>query len=320
MVRKGFITPGIILLIIGGILAAWLYPMWGYDSAEETQAKLDDELGGWSIGGATGVEVEFKGTVEMLGSGLIEEYDLDWISDLAGIEVVMVRGVEAVILTDNTDISIGDEVTVEGYAFGASGYVFIIGESGASAASKIVSGAWSSLDLAEVENVPHTSFYFGLGVLILGGILFILGLAIPKKKKHKKHKKNKGYSQQPYESYPQSPPPAQPAAPPYDGRAGGDHPPQQRDDYYDRGREGPPPRRDDHYDRGREGPPPRRDDHYDRGREGQPSRRDDHYDRGREGQPPARREPDRKCYRCGTPLIYVNRYSRWWCDRCQDYD
>lgn len=188
--RAGIVVLGVILIIVGLILAIVLYPMVGYATAEETS----DELSEFSLESLTGKEVKFKGSVDEVYTDEVPY--LDVVFDLIGLCVISIENLQVesiisglwggeettpvIIFSSETDLSEGDEVTVEGYAFGYDIVTFIIGESGISAAAKILTMT-SAPDPAEVEKVPHSSFYIGIMVLIIGFIIMFVGIAIKKK-------------------------------------------------------------------------------------------------------------------------------------------
>ena len=211
--RKGILALGIVLIIVGLILAIVFYPLVGYATAEETS----DEISEFSTESLSGKSVKFKGTVDDVWTD-----EIPYVSDLfelVGLLVFSVDGLEVetfigglfgseetvpvIIFSDNMDVEEGDEVTVEGYAFGWSDISVIIGESGFEA----VSGFFlfgSSPDAADVEFCPQAGCYFGIALLIIGFILVIVGAVL----------KPKGQAQQYYQQ-PQAQParPVQPAPP-----------------------------------------------------------------------------------------------------------
>ena len=184
--KKGLTAFGIIVIIIGIMMAILMYPLIGYASASETS----DELSEFSLGSILGKEVKMRGTVETIWTDYVPY--LDVVFDLIGFCVISIEGLEVtsilsdfwdtdqtypvIIFSDNTDLSEGDEVTVEGYGFGLDAATFIIGESGLSTASSILLMS-SPPESAKVEKVPQPGFWAGIGVLALGFILMIVGLA-----------------------------------------------------------------------------------------------------------------------------------------------
>jgi hypothetical protein len=174
---KGVNVFGIILIILGIILAVVLYPLVGYASASETA----DELGGFSFETFTGKEVKFKGTIKEVWTDSIPY--MSEVFELINLCVVSIEDLEVggifggttpvIIFCNNMDVNKGDEVTVEGYVFGIGEATIIIGESGIEAVSKMYMGI--PPDSANVEKVPHAGFYVGIGVLVVGFILLIVG-------------------------------------------------------------------------------------------------------------------------------------------------
>lgn len=184
--RKGLAAFGVILIVIGLVMIALFYPLVGYSKVDDTCKKLEDKLGGISIDSLSGVKVKCKGTVSKSGNEITEEYGLSDILDVTGKDVITLKGLEVtttstnvwgesstqtlpvIVISDETGLKSSDKVTVEGYAFGASGFVIVLGESGVSSISSMSMG---DIPAANVEKVPTTGFYLGIGVFIFGIIL-----------------------------------------------------------------------------------------------------------------------------------------------------
>ncbi len=214
--RKGIVTLGIVLIIVGLILAIVFYPMVGYASAEETS----DEISELSIDSMTGKKVELKGTIDEVWTDEIPF--VSTVFELVGLLVFTVDGLEVetllgglfggdetvpvLIFSDNMDVDDGDEVTVEGYAFGWSDIAVIIGDSGLESVVKMSLGTPPSS--AEVEICPHGGYYVGAVILIIGFILIIVG-AVTKPKG-----RGQQYYQQPQGQPPKATPVSQTPTPP----------------------------------------------------------------------------------------------------------
>ena len=211
--NKKLVIIGTVILVIGVVLAVILYPMIGYKNTSEASTELSDKLGGISLSGLTGVKVNVEGTVDKTGSEFLSQYNLDWLLDEAGIDAITLKDLkvttegllgygggtyEVIIIGDNPNVAKGDSVTVDGYAFGMSGAIVIIGDSGTGALSKLLAGTLPAP--AHIEKIPHSSFYVALGILVFGIVLIAVGAILKKKEEFS--------SQQP--QYP----PEQPREPP----------------------------------------------------------------------------------------------------------
>ena len=116
--RKGIIALGVVLIIVGLILAIVLYPMVGYESAEETS----DEISEFSFESISGESVKFKGTVDEVWTNEIP-FASD-VFELVGLLIFSVEGLEVetfigglfgseetvpvLIFSDNMDVDDGD--------------------------------------------------------------------------------------------------------------------------------------------------------------------------------------------------------------------
>ena len=206
--RKGVIGVGAGILIFGIILAVIWYPLIGYTSAIDYVLEMEDETNQGYNTMYLNEPVSINGTIETIGPDSIERYQLDWLRELANsnthpntteieeildwllesdeVEIITLEDLEtsedkypAIIITDNTELSVGDDVTVEGFAFGkpGSGSLIIIGDIEEQDMIDLFQDQ-NLPELAVVKTVPHSDFFTSIIIIAAGVILIIAGIAI----------------------------------------------------------------------------------------------------------------------------------------------
>jgi len=136
---------GILLIIVIFVLPAIMY-----DSAEDAWSKVKDDTF------SAGTSVSFVGEVTSL------QRDVTY----TGLGSLRVKGFEAPIFFRNNDISIGDEVTVDGKYFGASAGGNSLG---------YVSGGISAYSPADVDH-PYWKVGFCSTIFLIAIIMVIVGI------------------------------------------------------------------------------------------------------------------------------------------------
>jgi len=176
--RTGIVVTGIIILILGMFLSLMWYPMFGYASASETAAELEDF--DFNIASFNGKDVKFSGTVDEIYTDDIP--GVDFLFELIDISIITIVDLEVdtllggsapvFIICDNTDISDGDTVIIEGIGINYGGFSLIFGEDVANAVLKLSS--YRAPDPATVKSIPMPEFYIGIVILIVGLIIAII--------------------------------------------------------------------------------------------------------------------------------------------------
>lgn len=223
--KKGIIAFGIVLLVVGILLSIILYPLFGYDSTSDVVYDVENrDIWGTVIGGTFGKEVKMTGEVAHVYTKEIAEITnidgfqvVEWILKSLGIAIITLNGfdvpqysdtdetVEVFIVTDNTELSKGNSVIVEGWLFNYGALYFIMGDN----LMDMAFGAlkYKTPEPAQVEQTPLPGFYLGFIVLIVGIILIAVGGKLKAKTKQITY-------QQPYAPVstqtPQIPPPPPP--------------------------------------------------------------------------------------------------------------
>jgi hypothetical protein len=215
-----------------------------------------------------------------------------------------------IIFSDNMDVSSGNTVTVEGFAFGWSDVAIIIGDSGIEVLGKMVLG--TAPTSAKVEICPHIGCYLGI-VLVITGFMLTIASVASKKKQDASYGSQYPYHYQQYQTnyqqpYPTQAPIARPVEPKNDARV-------DESEKHAQSPEAKPVVDADQQ-------PPPEVDKDDNEWIDAPTHRDESLSASRPSptQQQSYSEPRYPCRYCGQTLHFVNEYQRWYCDSCRQYN